>query len=828
MNKQHKQILVWTLGVCVAGGMNIGYAAQSVTEPVTQGNITSEPYASINVQTNPGYLPHNELDGIASLSYMPSSNLQLNVTDDSLIRVYHARSDIEEGVHAHGAYIYGLNNSLTISNSNKLVMDVTAINSNPVEPLVNANEKYASAVGIYSVNGSVINVGANIQMNVLADAQGVETSAKSIGVVAYSADGEAGSRVTFQGNTVINVTALVEDSGSIAHEDHDNSVGYAHGVHVNAVGATVNFLKDVEINAIANLNTYALNNNMTTAYALYSGYRSVNSNIYINTSEADPSQTLGNTVKLQGDIVANNGNIYISLPNQNSYLYGTVLQRKYDELTSTNTDGRVYLSLNNGAKWMLKANSYSEQDTPVLTLAGGIIQVHDLQVANASLVDLTTDSLNRQDNWRTLTFDTRPEAAGNGSAFSINGSDNTFVINSDIANNLADKLVISSNSGNNYIKVNYDPTYAAGDKEISTTKTLVVQAVGNGNFSGTFSGAAHDNGVYQWTPNIKRGALLNNPVPGEENNFYIVGESKAPSSVVTGHLNMTSAMLSAFRLSNQNLVRRMGELRENSDKAGIWLRYYTGESDLLGGLGSQRYNALQGGFDRVQEGKDGSKIFRGLALEQLVANNSFYEGSGRITNIDLGLYQVWLGNKGHYYDLVGKLYRLSSQMSIHDTDNNLVQGNYKTWATELSLEYGRRKELGSGYFIQPQAQLTYRRINAASYTASNNVFFEQKSVNSLVGRAGIMLGKKCDDKSQIFLEANILRELFGNAKVLAKDDYGNNLWANVNSGETWYNLAVGANLKVNKKTDMYVLLEKDLGSKISNAWQAQIGARWSW
>lgn len=404
------------------------------------------------------------------------------------------------------------------------------------------------------------------------------------------------------------------------------------------------------------------------------------------------------------------------------------------------------------------------------------------------------------------------------------GTGNTFTLNTNIANNTADKLVVANTAaGTNYIKVGYDPTIMAGGDANSTTKTLVVEAAAgsnSGSLQSIFTGKPTDVGAISWTPTIAK----------DGDNWYIVGTDKSappePSTTVKSNKTMTHALMSSFRLVNNDLLKRMGELRFNPNNAGVWVRMYTGESDLKGG-GDQRYLVMQGGIDKVRQEESG-KRFTGVAFEKISSSNIFETGSGHTNIYDLAVYQSWLGKKGHYYDWVGKIYTMSNEMNISDTDGTPVHGDYRSWAYGTSFEYGFRKELGKGYFFIPQAELTYRHVFGANYTTSNNIDIKQNSYDSLVGRLGITMGRKYNNESQIYFTANMMREFIANVKVTALDRLGNGFRESISGKETWFNLAIGATLKTSKKHDLYMELERDFGSSSNNRWQILLGSRWGW
>lgn len=399
------------------------------------------------------------------------------------------------------------------------------------------------------------------------------------------------------------------------------------------------------------------------------------------------------------------------------------------------------------------------------------------------------------------------------------GSGNTFTINTNVSQQVADKLVIgTSTQGTNYIKIGYDQNKVGVPYD---TKTLVVEAATPGtSIIGEFQPKPTDSGAIAWTPVLKRGE-------NGDNNWYIVASITKPSTVVERYSIMTQALTSSLRLINNNLLKRMGELRDNPNDAGVWLRMYGGESDILNGFGNQKYFLTQGGYDHVRTVKDG-RIFNGVALEYLTSNSYLPNGTGKTRSADIGLYQSKLYKSGHYYDLVGKLYTINNRLNVTDTEGNEISTKNNTWAAGVSLEYGYRQELKHNYFIIPQAELTYRYIGGGEHYTSNGVLLSQSKINTLTGRAGFVLGRKYKNNSQVYIEANILHEFAGNTSLSALDSNGNYSIVSSSGRETWYNVVLGTTLRFNDKRDMYFSVERDFGSSFDNKWQVQLGMRWSW
>lgn len=147
--------------------------------------------------------------------------------------------------------------------------------------------------------------------------------------------------------------------------------------------------------------------------------------------------------------------------------------------------------------------------------------------------------------------------------------------------------------------------------------------------------------------------------------------------------------------------------------------------------------SIQIGYDQRQAAENGVWR-RGIALSRDEGKSSYNKGKGENTNTSLALYGTWLGDKGHYLDLVLKGSRLRNE---HETYGKYADsGTGKNWAASISAEYGRKQALNNAnWYIEPQAQLTYGHLWGDSYTTKNGFEVTTDAMNSLVGRLGFVL-----------------------------------------------------------------------------------------
>jgi fibronectin-binding autotransporter adhesin len=184
--------------------------------------------------------------------------------------------------------------------------------------------------------------------------------------------------------------------------------------------------------------------------------------------------------------------------------------------------------------------------------------------------------------------------------------------------------------------------------------------------------------------------------------------------------------------------------------AGAWGRIagqYASYDPKVGSPYTQSLGFMQAGYEGVAyEAAAGSLSFGAYAtvgtsradigLSKDPATGAA-RGDGHITTTayGLGATTTWLGNDGLYADGIG-------QFTWYDSDlSNKRGGNNQGWSTVLSLEVGKRFELGSGWAVVPQAQLAWAHVDFDSFIDENDARTELGKGDSLNGRAGVRIEK---------------------------------------------------------------------------------------
>lgn len=427
-----------------------------------------------------------------------------------------------------------------------------------------------------------------------------------------------------------------------------------------------------------------------------------------------------------------------------------------------------------------------------------------------------------------LTGGSRPGAAYARRSLTINKltGNASFIINTDLAKSQADHIAIKSGDANaaHTVKVAYDPLYKTHQSTAQTYSAEFAKVDTGATFTAVsteYSGyifvptLAHDDTSTAWSVTgftvDKSGP---GPVSGASTLAYNAAGTAAGSAVL-------------WRQENNSLTRRLGEIRDGNG-GGDWARVYKGEIEgtSFGRSVKQQYTALQGGHDTLVPFR-GRDWYVGYTIGYLDASSSMEKGGGDASSLTIGGYAAWLGDKGHYLDLIVKQGRLKNDYYSYDTSNNKISGGYHAWGTSLSAEYGYRKELKNSWYVEPQAELTFGRIGSANYTLSDGTAVNQASITSVVGRLGVAAGRKLGD-AHFYAKTSLLREFNADAQTTLTASGLMPQAMTESLKETWLEFAVGVTGSLSDKMNGYLELSRMTGGdKSKTPWQVNLGARWN-
>ena len=148
----------------------------------------------------------------------------------------------------------------------------------------------------------------------------------------------------------------------------------------------------------------------------------------------------------------------------------------------------------------------------------------------------------------------------------------------------------------------------------------------------------------------------------------------------------------------------------------------------------------------------------------------------------------------------------------------------------MSAEFGYKHDFTSQLFVEPQVQMQVMRIEGADFTTDGGVRAHFEDANSLIGRVGVRAGYEFSfaeslPASSIYVVADVLREFNGDTTWRAVGRSTSYVY-DENGHETWYDAGIGADLSVNRNTNLWLDTKYVFGGDFENTWSLNAGVRW--
>ena len=297
------------------------------------------------------------------------------------------------------------------------------------------------------------------------------------------------------------------------------------------------------------------------------------------------------------------------------------------------------------------------------------------------------------------------------------------------------------------------------------------------------------------------------------------------SSLVSGTKSALASTAMAWRNNTNDLQRRLGDLRLANTDQGVWAKYIGGKSKITDGADARMtYNGVQVGYDhKVSNGW----IFGG-ALDYSTSSNSYAVGSGDGKIGGIALYGTKQHDDGRYLDIIARGNRLSNNYKLYSVGGQRVSGDYHTFGTSLSAEYGKRIKKQNGFYIDPSIEFIVGRLNGVSYDANiaggGSMHVKADGVNSAVGRLGFGIGKETE-KSNIFAKLALAHEFSGKMNKTYSAPGNPTVNTELDLKDTWLDAEIGGSWSVRPSTYLYGTFTKNFGATIDNTWRIDAGVR---
>ena len=364
----------------------------------------------------------------------------------------------------------------------------------------------------------------------------------------------------------------------------------------------------------------------------------------------------------------------------------------------------------------------------------------------------------------------------------------TFDLNTNIAENKADKIIVKGNAeGDHNLNVTDHGAHVANGKV-----TLVETNSGNAKFHLANTNGYVALGAYKYflTPEGKNWVLAHSqsvvtpqPQPQPQPQPSITPSLPATAQLLesaNAQVSLRQAELLMVENELNGIHQRLGEIRTGA-KGNIWVRNVnshqkltalsTGESQTSGF--KQNVHSLQIGADAAATDKVRLGGFVGHSQANIDFNNHY--GNGKVKGQTIGVYGTYMAENGVYLDNIAQYSRLTAD------SNHTEKHRYNAYT--LSSEIGKQFQLAGAWTVTPQAQLAWTHINGKE---------KEDSLSAISSRIGLRLDKTFELsqgwKLQPYAEANAITTRNHHSKI---NYHGTQL--NVESYRGRFTSAVGFN-----------------------------------
>ncbi len=563
---------------------------------------------------------------------------------------------------------------------------------------------------------------------------------------------------------VVNITnsSVNIDGGnySITNPHNSSPAGYLFDINNSttnisnaklSIGASSNGLFDIF--HIDNNSILTINNSEITTYddssilAYEASNENQNSKVVINNSSlsAPNGGIIGVSSGLNGET---HGNFSITF--NNSTVQGLGLTSAEDDVNGQADSLSENLTIiSNDSK--LSGIAYVDGSNSKLNLTlnnsswstSNYFDEEDHRLIDNSLTSLSlnkgTVNLEKTTNFQTLTI------------FSNLSGSGTFNLNTNIAENKSDKIVVKGSAeGNHKIGVTNQGANVANGKV-----TLVETNGGNAAFSLTNPNNRVDLGAYQYfltkegnnwvlvhsqkaldstssvETNVPDNTGSNNAASNNPNvpDYTSIPKKPLLTNLSNIQVSLRQAQLLLVEDDLTSIHQRLGEVK-NGEKGNVWVRNVnshqklgalsTGKSETSGF--KQNVHSLQVGADTAVTDNLRVGGFVGRSQANVDFNGDY--GDGKVRSNSLSLYAAYLADNGIYVDNIVKYSRLHANSDLTE------KRHYNAYT--ISSELGKRFSLVNDWTITPQAQLAWTHISSQE---------NEDSLSSVYSRIGLRVAK---------------------------------------------------------------------------------------
>lgn len=506
----------------------------------------------------------------------------------------------------------------------------------------------------------------------------------------------------------------------------------------------------------------------------------------------------------------------------------------------TNADIQVRngstLTGGNGNILEVTGNSTANMNVDYSVLFGDVVveegSTAKLQLNNGSwltgqLINVAELSVNHASNW-VLVGDSNVEALKmGGGAVHFGGADEffqldvkslegngTFIMHTDFSTHETDFLNVEGRAEGNHSLL-----LAATGSELASGLPIRVVHTEGGDAHFSLVGDTVDIGAFAYG------------LQKEGTDWLLDPTRRGTSTSAHSVLALFNSAPTVLYGESSILRTRMGELRFSEGRNnGMWMRSYGNKHEVAANKNGGGYTQAQKGFtigaDAPLSSGDGQWL-AGVMAGHSTSDLSLNRGSkGEVKSYYVGGYATWMdAESGLYFDGVAKLNRLHNSVDVTMSDGKKAKGNYAQNAVGASAEVGRHIKLDNDYFVEPYGQLAATITQAQSYELSNGLRAKGDRSSSVVGKAGVTVGKNIQLESggvlQPYLRTALAHEFDQSNKVFVNGQSFNN-----DLSGSRIELAAGVAMSVSENVKLHADFETSKGKKIDQHWGVNFGVRY--
>ncbi|QIQ21342.1 autotransporter outer membrane beta-barrel domain-containing protein [Zophobihabitans entericus] len=709
--------------------------------------------------------------------------------------------------------------------------------------------KLGSNSKITSNGDGIATLGTDV--NVEADSLTIETSGSNgyginMNNGAHSVDLGSNSKITTTGTTSTGVWMVGRNDATFTAEALTiHTIGSsANAIDVRRGSATISAGSVLQSDNAGTVAVYAASG--STASATINDSKLISGGSYAALSQGANSTVNLNNVEIEVDrngspayaLWATGGGGKINVNGMNlqgaAGVYGIVANNQ----GKVTLQGDITLNALSGVAMIADGTGGSITGTGKMNITG------QLAAQNSALVDLSMTSGSVLNGAVT-------QSSGGVANLALNNSTWTFDNDSSI-NNLAlsnnskvnfqtatdGVLTVNNLSGNGIFSMRTDLLNNSGDLIQVTGTTagshrLTVANSGSDTTDGTETltlvNTADGQGSFGLTSNVELGGYVYSlRQTGTDWELYSSDTTSSAADASASFLNVSYLMNYA---ETQTLLQRMGDLRQGSEQDNVWVRFFYGNFDSFSNhkLGSfdMDYHGFQLGADKSFTFSQGD-LYTGAFVGLTNSSQDYASGDGSLKSKSIGVYATYIMNSGAYLDGILKYQHHKNKLNVTDTQGNAVYGNGSSDGFSASIEGGHRFNFGenrTGWYVEPQVQLSYSWQDSTTIDNSNGLKVELDSYDSLLSRVGVLIGYEVNkaDRAPVnfYFKNSWLHEFTGETSYKLNGSKEEISF----KGDAWVS-GVGASVLVNKSHTFYLDMEKTMGNKFDQA-HINIGYRFS-